>query len=883
MAQQEAKIYQDEFEGIYSMIKDLQGDINNTMNEVNNHIDSLKDSLLTKTLNVSINRFDSYDNTNAETISSIDNLHDIKIENSTSKMIESVGSSLRSVLVEIRDLLGDTNKSAREVASDTEDLKKSTSEIEKSSEDTAQVSETSKALITSIVSIVSKLTTDMFNRGVDDIESMISARNDIMYTYGYTDPHQADEEFRKQWLHEAPTYQRYTAQELREMSRTAEEDALKAGYNTEASVQAVTEQLVEWRKIYGDLIDTSSELFKNTMRFVDESGESFNDIMENIQTLSTDYMVTPQLLEEVGSGYSKYLRTITSTSSAYVTSMNNLMDSVARLEDKGISAQAVLDDLDAFLYGDITSASESGMWQRFIQLGIDPYEVLTSDNPLEYFDQMEDKYKEMFQGYDLTNGQDRLMINTIAREQLKMSNDEIANLWSILKGDEEASDSNEEKIDDYTRMIEIDKERYKTEYEKSRWSYVSGQQMVQDALSYTLTENQTMVDALEAYDATAGNIVDIKTLVGTAVTILEGIAISKLTGVGSSGSGGILNFVKGLFTKGGTTAATGVGTAATTAGSTGVGGASAATGAAGAGVSGLAAGAGIATAAIGGHMVGNYLGGKLFGDEELYDEYSGVLVGPTKELWDVLKGLWYLNGFNQYKIKKESNDIITKVGSKAFDVIDYQELVPYKEQYLSGEISLSDYFKIAKNTVEDNRVYQNANEKTKNMILNSLAEDTQDLFIVKNSDQLSGLSGNKLKSNINELLEGEDFKDNDEVAKLTYKKLKSSDAIANAQSNIDTDKSKYIDYLSKHNETTSDSTIEEAQQVIDEESSYEVAESVAESKEPIVNVEVNNNEVIDVLNELIDTVKECFGRLETNDSQSIYSITPSTNLITDYT
>lgn len=298
--------------------------------------------------------------------------------------------------------------------------------------------------ITSGVNSATKIFNDMGRRSMSRYQTQEDSLNDIMYQYGLSDANSAKQLYQNQFnVHSGHMtesernsavlpFQHRSAPEQREFNRNQRQSAINMGYNTEESVKVVTSELSKWKDIFEDINFESSTLFDQTMRFVDKTGETFDTIMSKIQSISTNYMVTPELLEEVSSGYARYMRTITNNNNSYTRSMSKMLTTVGKLEDSGVESQGFLDQIKTFQQSDISNASQQNMWKQFAVLGMDPMKQLTSNDPGQVLKSYTSELKKYFSGYDISNGADRMMVNTIAQEVFGMSQSEMENLYSLL-------------------------------------------------------------------------------------------------------------------------------------------------------------------------------------------------------------------------------------------------------------------------------------------------------------------------------------------------------------------------------------------------------------------------------------------------------------------
>lgn len=353
--------------------------------------------------------------------------------------------------------------------------------------------------ISSGVNNVTKIFNDMGRRAMDRYQTQEDSLNDIMYQYGLSDPGTAKKMYQRQFnVHSGHMteserrnavlpFQHRTAPEQREFNRNQRQSAIKMGYNTEESVKAVTSELVKWKDVFEDINFESSELFNQTMRFIDKTGGTFNEIMSHIQKVSTQYMVTPELLEEVSSGYARYMRTITKNNNSYTKSMNNMMTTVGKLEDAGVESKGFLEQIKTFQMSDVNNASQQSMWKQFSVLGMDPYSQITND-PGKVLEKYTSELKDYFKGYDISKNEDRLMVNTLAQEVLGMNQSEMENLYSLLDSNYQTEADKDQQlltgigtINDYQERIANEAAAYYDTATSGLW-YITNQ-MATDAQS----------------------------------------------------------------------------------------------------------------------------------------------------------------------------------------------------------------------------------------------------------------------------------------------------------------------------------------------------------------------------------------------------------------
>lgn len=478
------------------------------------------------------------------------------------------------------------------------------------------------------------------------------ARNRIMYEYGL-DPNnpddikRSDELYAMQYDYQLMPYQHKTAGEWRTFRRQQESAALGAGYNTEEAIQNVTDQLYKWQDIFPRINMATSELMNTTMRFIDSSGESFNEIMESVRETSSKFIVTPELLERVSSGYARYLRMITTNNNEYVQSMNGLIDTVGRLEHAGINSQGLLSKFDNFMYGDITDMANDPMWNRLSILGINPLEMQEMD-PGQMLDTYVGALKDKLSSYNLSDPKDRGALKLYARKVLGMSVDEVKELFTILKSDEVENAPEGETVDDYTKRLEIESAQY---YEKAleNWTYVTDEQKVQDRLRKIGVE--TLTDKIDDYNKTTGG------LLGSLDSHVSNIERFLLGGVTISWLKDLFGPLFGHFgVKAGTTSAA---AAAGAASSVGISGAAAA-GIVGAAFVG-------ATAASAYEAVEHYNKGGAFG----FDEFGQRTVLEGNQL-EVARALSKLDD-QEIAIIKQNLEEKGESVQEAFSGLGYDE------------------------------------------------------------------------------------------------------------------------------------------------------------------------------------------------------------------
>lgn len=455
-------------------------------------------------------------------------------------------------------------------------------------------------------------------RVINEYDDMVASRNELMNQYGLENNEEgirrADELYKMRFEHKPLPYQRRTAPEQREYERSMRKTAIDLGYNTEESVKVVSDHLAKWSVVFEDINLASSKLFQNTIRFVDKTGKVTDTLLSKIKEVSTNYIVSPSLLEEVSSSYSKYLRIITKSNTAYTKSMSGLIETVGKLEDAGVKSQNFISSVEEFQYKDISNASDSEMWTRLSILGINPMDFLMMD-PGEATKVYTDALKNYFKDYDLTNGQDRLRVNTIAQQHLGFSSGEMKELYTLIKSGQESenkSDENIKKIDDHTAKIAIDMESY---YDKAmqQWTYMTEYQKHQDELSLDILNNKYYEKFYNKYhemtdklNVMTGGFADLKSVIGTITTTITG--------------GALLEVIKKAITStAGGAAGSAAGTAAGTAAGAG-GGAAIGTGALN--TAGGAAGIGVLGTGLAGLAIGGGLG-YLIGEDKRKDLESG--------------------------------------------------------------------------------------------------------------------------------------------------------------------------------------------------------------------------------------------------------------------
>lgn len=553
-------------------------------------------------------------------------------------------SKLNDVLTKSAKLVSDSNK---DVSKSNKDVVRSNRDLEKELRNSGnKLASTGKSLLSGMVKGIAGLLgtaalsafRSLPQRAVNEYKDMVSARNDLMYQYGLPNTKagiaEADRLYKLRFEHKALPWQRRTAPQQREFEREQRKTAIDMGFNTEEQVKIVTQQMTKWNDIFDDINLASSRLFQNTIRFIDRTGKTTDTLFTKIREVSQNYIVTPDLLESVAAGYSKYLRVITKSNKEYTKSMTGLMETVGKLENAGVDSRSIIDPIKNFRYNDISNAASSSMWTRLSVLGLDPYKILTMNDPNEATKMYADALKNKFKGLDVSKGTDRLYINTIAQQQLGYSAGEMQNLYDLLadKTDEDqAKNENIKKIDDHTAKIAIDMESY---YDQATagWTYVSAIQKAQDELSLKILNNEKFQKFFEEWNDKTALLQAITGGFGDLGKAIDAVQSFLLGGAAYSAGKTLFSTIKGAII--GSKAAGGaIEGAAAIGGALGKGGGLAGGAAGGAGLGGtLALGTG-AIAAIAATVFGAYKKDEAIESGKtisLIDEYTGEKIKYNK-------------------------------------------------------------------------------------------------------------------------------------------------------------------------------------------------------------------------------------------------------------
>ena len=562
------KLYSEEFNTLFGSISDLQDGINTLSDKVNKGLSNL--------IGLSNDMIDvmdqSYDN-DRSFVDSQNNLLDSRLPQNPLNQLTiktELAPSHKSFMTRMSDQFTSLMTKIHEGITTTNSEVKSLIEVEKDQNDNdlKEYVDNSKAieqLKTAVVGAIANAALNVgsayLSRVSGDVQDMVNSRNHIMYEYGLDDTSggiaKADELYKRQFDFKAMPWQERTAPEYRRFVYDNEMDAINLGYNTEESVARVTEELVKWNDVFESIDMKSQDLFNQTMKYVDQTGQSFNEIMTQVETLSTDYVVTPELLMQVSSGYSKYLRTVTTSSTQYVNSMNNLVESVAKLEDKGVETSGLLNEIQGMAFSTQEEYANSGMMSRFAMLGINPEEayMMSLNDPGALLEMEADAIKSRLGDADLSTyaGAQQLMYQLDALGF--KSPEERRNIYALLTGQSSAEELTESGVIDYTGQLKtindnIEKlnrsaEFFESEEEKQKWSYVSPKQKFQAGLS-KWNLNSPLGKFMESYEESALSAVLPMDSIINGVTDIAGTLITyKMLGkLGSAGGGKLGGLLK---------------------------------------------------------------------------------------------------------------------------------------------------------------------------------------------------------------------------------------------------------------------------------------------------------------------------------------------------